>query len=209
VVGVVAEVKQDGLNLARRRSVYLPYEEFSMGGLALALRTTTDPLDLTAALRRELKALDPDLPLTQVLTMEEVVMRSVWQPRLYAILFGIFATVALLLAAIGIYGVMSYAVTQRTNEIGIRMALGARGADVLKLVVSEGMKLTLLGVSIGLAGAYGLTRLMTALLFGVSATDPLTFAGVALMLVGVALLACWLPARRATKVDPMIALRCE
>jgi predicted permease len=209
IVGVVAEVKQEQLDLARRPSVYLPYNEITVNDLTIALRGATDPAGLIASLRRELKAIDPSLPLNQALTMEEIVSRSVWRPRLYAILFGLFATIALLLAAVGIYGVMSYSVTQRFHEIGVRMALGASGADVLRLIVSRGLKLTLLGVFIGLAGASGVTRLMAPLLFGVSPTDPLTFAGVALALVSVALLACLIPARRATKVDPMIAMRYE
>ncbi len=209
IIGVAAGVKQERLDLVRRSSVYLPHSEITLDDLTLALRSTISSADLTAALRRELKALDPSLPLTQVLTMEEIVSRSVWQPRLIAMLFSLFATVALLLAAVGIYGVMSYSVTQRTREFGIRMALGAQRRDVLWLIVTQGLKLTVAGVAIGLAGAIGLTRLMTELLFGVSATDPLTFMAIALLLILVALLACWIPAQRATKVDPMISLRYE
>ena len=151
--------------------------------------------------------MDPNLPITHVETMREVIAESVWQPRLYATLFAVFAVVALTLAAVGIYGVMSYAVTARTNEIGIRMALGAERRHVLKLVVGQGMALALGGVGVGLAGAFLLTRLMKTLLFGVSATDPLTFAGVSLLLFSVAMLACYLPARKATQVDPLVALR--
>jgi putative ABC transport system permease protein len=155
------------------------------------------------------KALDPDQPVTEVRPMKEVISRSVWQPRLYAILFAVFAGVALILSSVGIYGVMSYAVTQRTHEIGIRMALGASASDVLKMVVGQGMMLTLAGVALGLLGAFGMTRIMSSLLFGISATDPATFAGVSLLLGIVALLACYIPARRATRVDPMTALRYE
>jgi putative ABC transport system permease protein len=155
------------------------------------------------------KAVDPDQPVIDVRTMTEVISRSVWQPRLYAILFGVFAAVAVALASVGVYGVMAYSVSERTREIGIRVALGAQRHDVLKLVVAQGMRLSLIGAGIGLAGALVLTRLMQSLLFEVSATDPITFAGLAALLTFVALLACYLPARRATKVDPMVALRCE
>jgi putative ABC transport system permease protein len=141
--------------------------------------------------------------------MTEVVARSVWQPRLYTALFGVFAAVALILATVGIYGVMSYAVTQRTREIGLRMALGAQKQDVLKLVVGHGVVITAIGIGAGLGAAVGLTRLMSSLLFGVTATDPLTFAAVSVVLAGVALGACFVPAMRAAKVDPMVALRYE
>ena len=141
--------------------------------------------------------------------MNEVVSRSIWLPRLYAVLFGVFAIAALLLASVGIYGVMSYSVTQRTHEIGIRVALGAQRSDVLKLIMGHGMALVLIGAAAGLAASFALTRLMASLLFEVNASDPTIFVGVALMLSAVALLACYIPARRATKVDPIAALRCE
>jgi putative ABC transport system permease protein len=153
--------------------------------------------------------MDPDLPVVDLLMMEEVVSQSVWQNRLYAILFSVFAGIAMLLAAVGIYGVMSYSVTQRTQEIGIRMALGAQVKDVLRLVVRGGLALSMIGVAIGLAGAFALTRLLRSLLFGVTPTDAVTFVGVSLMLLFVALLACYIPARRASKVDPLVALRYE
>jgi putative ABC transport system permease protein len=156
-----------------------------------------------------IRSIDAQQPVADERTLESLLGNSVARQRFNTLLLAVFAMVALLLAAIGIYGVMAYSVTQRTQEIGIRVALGAQTADVLKLVVGQGMKLALAGVVIGLIGALALTRLMSNLLFGVSATDPLTFIVVATLLTGVALLACWLPAWRAANVDPMIALRCE
>jgi len=209
IVGVVREVKHNRLDASTRMSVYLPFDQIPIGGSSLAIRSSGRPESLTGAVRAQLKELDPDLPLTEVRPMTEVVARSVWQPRLYTALFGVFAAVALILAAVGIYGVMSYAVTQRTREIGLRMALGAQKQDVLKLVVGHGVVITAIGIGAGLAAAVGLTRLMSSLLFGVTATDPLTFAAVSVVLAGVALGACFVPAMRAAKVDPMVALRYE
>ncbi|MDQ3687468.1 MAG: ABC transporter permease [Acidobacteriota bacterium] len=209
IVGVVGEVKHESLNLTQRKSVYLPHAQVSIGGMALAVRTRANPESLAAAVREQVRELDPNQPVTAVRTMSEVVSRSVWQPRLYTILFGVFAGVALLLASVGIYGVMSYAVSQRTREIGIRMALGAQRGDVLRLVIRQGMWLVLIGVGIGVLASLLLTGLMQSLLFGVGATDPVTFAGVAVLLAAAALIACYIPARRATKVDPMVALRYE
>jgi putative ABC transport system permease protein len=209
IIGVVGEVRHQSLERATRKSIYVPHQQIPMREMTLAVRTSTEPLSLAGAVRNQVKELDPDQPITNVRTMTEVISRSVWQPRLYAILFGVFAVVALLLASIGIYGVMSYAVTQRTHEIGIRMALGAQTRDVLRMIIGQGMMLALMGVALGLLGAFALTRIMSSLLFNVSATDPATFVGVSLLLSMVAFLACYLPARRATRVDPMIALRYE
>jgi putative ABC transport system permease protein len=208
IVGVAGAVKQDSLMLTLRKTVYLPQAEIGIDDLTLAVRAA-NPEKLVPAIRGQVKAIDSDQPITDVRTMNEVISRSVWQPRLYTILFGVFAAVALALASVGIYGVMAYSVSERTREIGIRVALGAEGGDVLKLVVAQGMKLALIGAGIGLGASLALTRLMRGLLFEVSATDPLTFAGLAALLSVVAMLACYIPARRATKVDPMVALRCE
>jgi putative ABC transport system permease protein len=202
-------VRHARLDAESRKSAYLPFPQVPISGSSLAIRTAGRPENLIAAVRNQVRALDPDLPLTLVMPMTDVVSRSVWQPRLYTALFGVFAAVALIMSTVGIYGVMSYSVTQRTREIGLRMALGAQRQDVLKLVVGHGVLLAGLGVGAGLAAAVALTRLMSSLLFGVTATDPVTFAAVSVLLAGVALGACAVPARRASKVDPMVALRYE
>ncbi|HKQ92034.1 MAG TPA: ABC transporter permease [Blastocatellia bacterium] len=207
IVGVVGTVQHERLDAAMRKMVYVPNLQNPVGFQTLVVRSNLPRESLIPAVKNVVKEMDPNLPITHVETMREVIAESVWQPRLYATLFAVFSVVALTLAAVGIYGVMSYAVTARTNEIGIRMALGAERRHVLKLVVGHGMALALGGVGVGLAGALLLTRLMKTLLFGVSATDPLTFAGVSLLLFSVALLACYLPARKATQVDPLVALR--
>lgn len=164
---------------------------------------------MAGTVRSTVQEVDRELPVFRVTTMEKMVNDSMVQRRFSMILLAVFALVALILASVGLYGVMSYSVTHRTNEIGIRMALGARVTDVLAMVVAQGMKLSIAGVGIGLAGAFALSRVMRSLLFNVSATDPLIYAVVALMLAGVSLLACYIPARRATKIDPMEALRYE
>jgi len=217
VVGVAADAKNDGLTEAPRQEVYVPLSQRAaaidgMGferQMSLAVRTSVEPMNLANAIRQEVWALDRNIPITNVRTMEQILAAVTVQPRFNTILLGIFATVALILSGVGIYGVLSYSVTQRTHEIGIRIALGARPGDVLKLVVRQGMILTLFGIVIGLAASFALTRLMAGLLYDVSATDPATFALIALLLAAVALLACYLPARRATKVDPLVALRYE
>jgi putative ABC transport system permease protein len=213
VVGVVGDVRQSGVTQLARAEVFVPVTQAIWTSLtqtmSLAVRAEAEPGALISAVRNAVKEIDPAQPVFNVKTMEAVVADSVSDRRLNMLLLGIFATVALTLAVTGIYSVMSYTVSQSTREIGVRMALGARPMDVLKLVAGQGMSLTFAGVVLGVAGAFGLTRLMATLLYGVTATDPLTFAIVSALLVIVALLACLLPARRATKVDPMVALRNE
>jgi putative ABC transport system permease protein len=209
IVGVVGDVKHFSLEDAAKPELYLPYAQRPTQNQTLVIRTDSEPTALVAAVRGEVRALDKDLPLYGVKTMEDYLDDSVAARRLNMLLVGVFAGVALLLAAVGIYGVISHSVTERTREIGIRMALGASSQDALRLVVRRGMTLALIGVGLGLTGSVALTWLMKNLLFGVSATDPLTFVVIALLLTLVALLACWIPARRAAKVDPMIALRYE
>jgi putative ABC transport system permease protein len=212
VVGVVGDVRQSSLDQALKPEIYVSHlqdRRFFAIPRDLVLRTTGDPLAMAAAVRSEIWKLDKDLPLFRVQPMEQILSLAVAGQRFNLLLLTVFAALALLLAAVGIYGVISYAVAQRTHEMGIRMALGANTGDVLWLVMRQGLILIISGVAVGLAGAFALTRVMTGLLFGVSATDPLTFAAIALLLMTVALLACWIPARRATKVDPMMALRYE
>ena len=208
IAGVVKDVKLHQLRQVRPQ-LYMPYAQAPFAPYEIALRTTTDPLSLASAARYEVWAVDKDIPIANVRLMEQILAGAISRERFNALLLAVFAGLALALALIGIYGVMSYTVTQCAREIGIRMALGAQARDVMKLVVGQGFALTVTGVVIGLIGAWGLTRLMEKLLYGVTATDPLTFVCVSLLLVSIALLACYLPARRATKVDPMIALRRE
>jgi putative ABC transport system permease protein len=207
IIGIVGDVRHRGLDGDLRQTVYFP--SLRLGYSNLVIRTATDPASLAAALRKQVTALDPNQPVTNVKMMERWVSESVAQPRFRTYLLGGFSALALILAVVGIYGVMSYAATQRTHEIGIRVALGAQPRDVLTLVLARGLKLAILGVVFGLSAAVALTRWMESFLFAVSPTDPLTFGVTALGLLCVALLACWIPARRATKVDSMVALRHE
>jgi putative ABC transport system permease protein len=212
IVGVVGDVRHFGLDAPEEPALYTPYPQSGRvwkRWMTVIARGPQAPAALTAAVKTAVWKIDPQLPLTKVLTMSDVLAESFAERRFNMLLLSLFAALALALAGVGIYGVISYAVTQRTREIGIRMALGATVRDVLQLVIGQGLKLALLGVGLGLMGALAATRLLKSLLFGVSATDPLTFLAISALLLGVALLACWLPARRATKVDPMIALRCE
>ncbi|HEX8457756.1 MAG TPA: ABC transporter permease [Pyrinomonadaceae bacterium] len=217
IVGVFKHIKHYGPNEEGRVEIFTPYKQVppeffaaSNRNLWLAVKTSKgDPTSLAPAIRNEVLQMDKDQPISNVGTMDQIVSATVAPQKFATWLLAVFAGAAMLLAAIGIYGVMAYSVTQRTHEIGIRMALGAGRRDVLRMVVSQGMKLAFIGVGIGLLGAILLTRLMSSLLYGVSATDPLTYGGVSVLLASVALLACLLPARKATKVDPMIALRYE
>ncbi len=210
IVGVVGDVHHERLTADVYPGYYTPYLQHPGRRINLVVRSaSTDPKALASAVRGAVKEVDKDQLIWETKTMSERLSASVASRRFRMMLLGIFAALALMLAAIGIYGVMSYAVTQRTHEIGIRMALGAQASDVFKLVVKHGMMLALVGIGAGLIGAFAVTRVMASLLYGVSATDPLIFFGVALLLASVAFLACYIPARRATKVDPMIALRYE
>ncbi len=208
VVGVVGAIRHQRLDAETRKSVYLPHLEVAVGGLSVVVRAR-EPLNLASAVRSQVKEMDPDLPVISLMTMDDVVSQSIWQNRLYAILFSAFAVVAMLLAAVGIYGVMSYSVTQRTQEIGIRLALGAQLKDVLRLVLGGGLTLSLVGLVLGIGGALAMTRLLSSLLFNVTPTDATTFIAVSGILLFVVLVACYIPARRATKVDPLVALRYE
>jgi len=209
VVGVVREVRLEDLGGRIVGAYYYPAGQKGQRGFALAVKTAGDPAGLTQAVRRELQQLDRTMVIYNLAPMSERVSRQVAQSRFTSWLTGVFSGTALLLAMLGIYGVMSYTVTRRTQEIGVRMALGASANEVLTMVVRQGMTLILAGVVIGLALAIGLTRLISTLLFGVTATDPATYAGVTAVLVVVALAATYLPARRATRIDPTTALRYE
>ena len=209
VVGVVGDVKQSGLDIETRPEMFWPYYQTPVPFATFVVRTGGDPEAMTSAVRGAMQEVDKDLPVYNIKTVADVISESVAPRRLNMLLLAIFASLALVLAAVGIYGVISYSVSQRTREIGIRMALGASHSNVLRLVVGEGMILALIGVGIGVIASFFLTRLMSSLLFGVSATDPITFAAIALLLTGVSIVASLIPARRATRVDPMVALRYE
>ena len=207
IVGVVGDTKTGALDAESGAQLYVPHaQDAAWNFMALVIRTAGDPASFATTLRREVQAIDKDQPIYAVRTMDDVVMNSLGTRRVSMQLFAVFAGAALLLAALGIYGVMAYSVTQRTQEIGIRMALGAQKSDVLGLVIRQGMTLTVIGVVVGLVGAFALTRLIASLLFGVAATDPLTFVAIPLLLLFVALVACYLPARRAARLDPITAL---
>jgi predicted permease len=209
IVGVVADTKLYGLDNPARLEVYSPYRQRPSADMNLVVRSAMDPASLTSAIRAAVAAIDKDQPIFDVHTMQQLVDDSISTRRLTLVLLGIFSALALILAAIGIYGVMAYSVALRTQEIGIRMALGAQQKDVLRLILGQGARIAFFGVAIGLVAAAALARLLSSLLFSVSASDPITFAAVSILLVAIALLACYIPARRALRVDPIIALRYE
>jgi putative ABC transport system permease protein len=209
IVGVVADVKHQNLQAAPQPEFYFAQAQMPMSSMTVVIRTAGDPRALQNAVRDVVQSLDKNAPIFSVRTIEELVGRSVAAPRFNTLLLGLFAGVALILTAVGLYGVISYSVAQSTQQIGIRVALGAQTGDVFKLIVGQGTILTLIGVAIGLGAAYGLTRLMASLLYGVGATDLWTFVGVATLLLLVSFIACYLPARRATRIDPVVALRYE
>jgi putative ABC transport system permease protein len=209
IIGVVKDAKRAGLANAQRAEVYRSYQQQCWGFMSLVVRTQRDSAELTRAVRVELDTLDKDQPIGNVRTMSQLVAKSLTQPRLSVQLLSGFAGLAIVLAAIGLYGVLAYNVTQRRREIGVRMSLGARPRDVLSLILGQGIKLALIGIAIGSVAALALTRVMRNLLYQVQPTDPMTFVAVSILLIGVAFFACWLPARRAASVDPMEALRHE
>jgi len=216
IVGIVGDVKHFGLDDESGPEFFVPYQQapasfwgWTRRSLSLVVRPRTDSARAMAGVRKAIWSVDSELPLYRVTSLEQLLSDSIALQRVYMALLVGFSLIALLLAVVGIYGVMSYLLAQRTHEIGIRMALGAHPRDVLKLMISQGMKLTIIGVVIGLLSAFGLTRFISNLLFSIGATDPATFSLIAILLGSVAFLACWIPARRATKVDPIIALRIE
>jgi putative ABC transport system permease protein len=209
IVGVVGDVHHNSLIRSATPELYLPHQQNSWPWGNFLVRTTNDPATLTRSFTDTIRATDKTVPVTRIRPLTEAISDTISQPRFYALLFGLFGATGLLLTLTGIYSVISYTVSNHTREIGIRMALGAQGRDVLKLIVGKGLVLTSIGIGIGLLGAFGITRVMQTLLFGVSATDWVTFTAVAMLLALVGLLATAIPARRATKVDPLVALRYE
>ena len=209
IIGVVGDARHTGLDSNPRTEIFLPHPQEPYGSMTYVVRTPQESATLLQAVKKEVWAVNKDLPFASIATIDELVSRSLGERRFNLLLLGSFAIIALTLASIGIYGLMSFSISRRTHEFGVRMALGAQTRDVITLVLREGMVLTMIGVALGLVASIALTRLLSSLLFGVTATDPATFAVVSLVLAGVALAACLVPARRATRVDPMVALRYE
>jgi predicted permease len=209
IVGVVGNVKQTTLNAAPRPTMYMPHRQRPTGGMTIVIRANGDPASLSQVARTQIHSVDPSIPVTNIRTMNEVFAASIAQQRFAMLLVGLFGVLALVLATIGIYGVMSYSVTQRTHEIGLRMALGAQRTDVLRLILQHGILVSLLGVVVGVAASFGLTRVMSSLLFEVTPTDTIIFATVGFGTLAIGAFATYLPAWRATRVDPLLALRYE
>jgi putative ABC transport system permease protein len=209
VVGVLRDVKGRNLTDPAPKTVFFPLAQKYNGMMTLHVRTAMKPELLISSVQQEIRALDPKLPMYDIRTLEQYLSDALWNKRFLSSLIGGCGLLALVLATLGLYGVLSYNVVQRTQEIGIRMALGARTNNVLREVIGQGIKLISIGIALGLAGTFATTRVLKGFLYGVTATDPLTFILISLLLASVALLACYLPARRATKVDPMVALKCE
>jgi putative ABC transport system permease protein len=209
IVGIVGDVKELGLAEANAPQLYMPLRQWPVQQMAVVVRTATPPMTLADAVREQVRTVDPSLPVSKMRPLDDIVSRSISQPRFYMLLLTIFAAVALALASVGIFGVLSYAVAQRTREIGIRMALGAQERAVLQMVVGQAMLLVVSGIGLGAVLALVISRGMSTMLFSVTATDPATFASVAAILCAVALVASYIPARRATRVDPIVALRSE
>mgnify|MGYP000249344916 CR=1 FL=1 len=209
IVGVVGDVRPNGFDSEPRPEIYLPYGQSPASLVTWVVRTAGDPASQLAAVKEKIREANSAQSFLSIATLDQLADRTISQRRFNLLLLAAFAVTALVLAGIGLYGLISFSTAQRTHEIGVRMAMGAQSGDVLRLVIGQGLRLVLMGTAVGLIGALALTRLMQGLLFGISATDPLTFVAVVILLTGVALLACWIPARRATKVDPMIALRCD
>jgi putative ABC transport system permease protein len=209
VVGVVGDIRHEGLADEAQPEIYMPHRQFALPNMSVVLRTTGNPLAVVSAVRNQVRALDKDQPVALVQTLEEHISQSVLQPRLMMTLLSIFAGLALVLAAVGVYAMMSYSVSQRRGEIGIRIALGALKADILRLVVGQAMLLVAISLTIGLAAALAATRLLRSLLYEVGIWDPFTFGVIVLLLSFVAVFAAWLPARRAAKISPLVALRSE
>jgi predicted lysophospholipase L1 biosynthesis ABC-type transport system permease subunit len=207
IVGIAGDVKSDGFESPSVPHIYVVMGQFAPVNAVVFLRSKGDIAHLGEAVRREVEAVDPNVPVHSISSMDQIIARSMADRRFSLALLGVFATVALLLAGIGIYGVMSYSFTQRTQEVGIRIALGAQRLDILRLAVGEGMRVVLIGLAAGLVGAVIVTRIFRSMLFEVGSSDPATLASVSAILAGVALLACYLPARRATRADPLAALR--
>ena len=209
IVGVVGDVRQHALSAGVTPHVYAAWDQWPLDEITVVMRSRGDPSTALAAARGAVQSLDRDLPVYDAFTLESMVDRALGQPRFYVLLLSIFAALAVVLAVVGIYGVIAYTVQQRTREIGIRIALGASRERVVGMVVRRGLALAILGIALGTVGSYALTRVLRTLLFGVSARDPMTFVAVAALLGGVALVASWVPARRAARVDPLTAMRAD